>query len=53
MPCSRKALRVLLCSTVSNAFFEVSGRDPQWLVPLGGSLSKLVECVHAFRRGVA
>ena len=43
IPCSLKAFHTLLCSSVSKAFLEVDGYDPQRLVPLGGSLSELLE----------
>ena len=51
MSCSRRALH--MCSAVSNAFFETSSCDPESLVPFGGSLSELLECVQMVRRAVA
>ena len=43
MPSFPQAVHTLLCSTVSNALFEVDGCDLEWPVPLSGSLSELVE----------
>ena len=40
-------------STVSKAFFEIDGCDPQRLVPLGSSLSELLERERVLCRGVA
>ena len=53
MPSHLKVLHALLCSTVSNAFSKSRAADPKWLVPLGGSMSELLESVQVVLGGAA